>query len=275
MTFDLIIKNCNIVTSQGVLKGTVSVDEGKIVAISSPTTLFDATKVIDAKESYLLPGVIDPHVHFGHRPKGFEKNLEDDQESLLNGGVTSVFSFIGEQEAYPKFIPPIIEGIQTTALIDVGIHTVINNREQLADVPECAQKFGITSLKFFIANRGGVQLYPSTKSVDDGTFYEGLGIVAKLGAPMIALAHCENWEIADLMVEKLKAEGRNDQAAWADSRPNICEEEAMRRASFLALRSNSSLYIVHISTREGPDVLREFRDKGSKLKGEVCIHHLT
>jgi len=217
MTFDLIITNCNIVTSQGVFKGTVSIDEGKIMAISSPTTVFDATKVIDAKDGYLLPGVIDPHVHFGHRPKGFVKNLEDDQESLVDGGVTSVLSFIGEQEQYSKFIPPIIDGIHQTSLIDVGIHTVINNREQLAGVNECAQKFGVTSIKFFIANRGGVQLYPSTWSVDDGTFYEGLGIVSRMGPPMLALAHCENWEIASMMADKLKAEGRSDQAAWSDS----------------------------------------------------------
>ena len=95
MTFDLIITNCNIVTAQGVFKGTVSIDEGKIVAISSPSAVFDATKAIDARDGYLLLGVIDPHVHFGHPPKGFVKNLEDDQESIVNGGVTSVFSFIG------------------------------------------------------------------------------------------------------------------------------------------------------------------------------------
>jgi len=275
VTFDLIITNCNIVTAQGVFKGTVSIDEGKIVAISSPSAVFDATKTIDARDGYLLPGVIDPHVHFGHPPKGFVKNLEDDQESLVNGGVTSVFSFIGEQEEYSKFIPPIIEGIHQNSLIDVGIHTVINHRDQLAGVTECAQKFGVTSIKFFIANKGGVQIYPSTWSVDDGTFYEGLRLVAKLGAPMLALAHCENWEIASMMADKLKAEGRTDQAAWSDSRPNICEEEAMRRASFLALRTKAPLYVVHISTREGPEVLREFREKGCNLKGEVCIHHLT
>mgnify|MGYP002021933392 CR=1 FL=1 len=62
---DLVIKNARIVTSNGVMDGGVAVDEGKIVAVTSDTTLLDSSKVIDAGGLLLLPGLVDPECHMG------------------------------------------------------------------------------------------------------------------------------------------------------------------------------------------------------------------
>lgn len=62
MTFDLVINDGKLVTPQGIFKGNLAVAEGKIMAISLSET-FQGHEMINASGKYVLPGVIDPHVH--------------------------------------------------------------------------------------------------------------------------------------------------------------------------------------------------------------------
>ena len=58
---------------------------------------------------------------------------------------------------------------------------------------------------------------------DDGSIYSVFQAVAKLGAPAIALLHCENWEIALVLQKQLMDAGRTDMGAWDDRSPAFTE----------------------------------------------------
>ncbi|MEM3021866.1 MAG: hypothetical protein QXH52_06445, partial [Candidatus Caldarchaeum sp.] len=64
MAVDLVVKNGKIVTSEGVFEGYIAVDEGKIVSIGSGAETPQADRVINASGLFVLPGIIDAHVHF-------------------------------------------------------------------------------------------------------------------------------------------------------------------------------------------------------------------
>lgn len=63
MTVDLVIRNGRVVTPGGVVPGGVAVDGETLVAIGPETALPRGRRVIDARERYVLPGLIDAHVH--------------------------------------------------------------------------------------------------------------------------------------------------------------------------------------------------------------------
>ena len=67
MVVDLVIKNGHLVIpKQGIIDAGIAVEDGKIVAICSEPNLPKSDKIIDAEGKYVLPGVIDPHTHYGH-----------------------------------------------------------------------------------------------------------------------------------------------------------------------------------------------------------------
>ncbi|MEM3452742.1 MAG: hypothetical protein QW835_03845, partial [Candidatus Hadarchaeum sp.] len=69
MLVDTAIKNCRIVGVDGTVAGGIAIDNGKIIAIAKDPNLPSADRYIDAKGRFVIPGVIDPHVHYSlYRP---------------------------------------------------------------------------------------------------------------------------------------------------------------------------------------------------------------
>ena len=95
---DLTIRNAWVVTEEGVIDGGVACDDGTIVHVGADTSLPEGTREIDANGTFLLPGLVDPHVHLGRRDAGFPDQLPIDFETetrgALHGGVTTVMNFI-------------------------------------------------------------------------------------------------------------------------------------------------------------------------------------
>jgi len=84
---DLVIKNCRFVDKPG--EFYIKVDEGKIVDISK--TPIKADESIDIENNYILPGFIDPHIHFRDPGLTQKENFKTGSLSAVNGGFTTVF----------------------------------------------------------------------------------------------------------------------------------------------------------------------------------------
>src|SRR5690606_6141096 len=83
------------------------------------------------------------------------------------------------------------------------------------------------------------------------------------------------WEIAWALTTALQATGRTDAAAWAEARPNLCEVECLRRLGLLAGEAGQRVYVVHLSTREAPQIVRQARADGLAMFAETAPHYLT
>lgn len=271
-TYDTIIKNGTIVSPLGTFGGDIGINDGVIASLSaSPSS--QASNVINAEGKYILPGVIDPHVHLSSaRP--LKDNCKPETSSMVVGGVTSALSFVTSQGSFEKVLEEAIGLIERESMIDLGIHVIVGNIAQAEEIPACATKFGVTSFKFYIG-AGGAELYPGTIGASDGAVYIGLSHIAKLGYPTTAMVHAENWQIFFALKEKFIAEGRTGQADYTDSRPSICEIEGIQRALILAKHLNCRLYIVHVSTAEGPELIARGRADGVDVIGETCPHYLS
>jgi len=112
-------------------------------------------------------------------------------------------------------------------------------------------------------------------SFDDGSIYNVFTAVAKLGAPAIALLHCENWEIARVLQERLVAAGRTDMGAWDDRSPAFTEAGHARTYLYYARIAGCPIYIVHATTAETFAEIEKARAEGLTVYSEIGTHYLV
>ena len=65
MPVDTVVKNCKIVRPTGISQEGIAIDKGKIVSVAYDDLLPNASKTLDAQGKYVIPGVVDVHVHYG------------------------------------------------------------------------------------------------------------------------------------------------------------------------------------------------------------------
>ena len=92
---------------------------------------------------------------------------------------------------------------------------------------------------------------------------------------MIVQAHCEQPDIITLLSNRLKAQGRTDFLAWAESRLAICETIHAFSLGLISLETGCPVYIVHVSAKETIDVIRYLKRRGVGIYAETCPHYLT
>src|SRR5204863_6990445 len=106
---------------------------------------------------------------------------------------------------------------------------------------------------------------------DDGLPLDALELIARTGRRIGF--HAENDQILQHRIRKLKAEGRTDPLAHLESRPPICEVESIQRMALFASRDGTRIHIVHLSSRDGLEMIKEWRRKGVDVTTETAAHY--
>ncbi|MCL5960824.1 MAG: amidohydrolase family protein, partial [Chloroflexi bacterium] len=259
MRVETVIVNGKVVRPQGISEQAIAIEKGKIVAIAADPSDFVAKRTIDATGKYVLPGLIDTHVHIGWPDWPFDEATETTTKAAAAGGVTTLMNYIIEPESLVKGILEKKEIYKKNAYVDAGFHALIFSEKNIEEIPEIAEQ-GVRSFKFFIPYRGP-EAVPPAVGIDDGIIYFGFEKIAKLAPPRWALVHAENIEIFFKYKEKFTREGRTD-FTWHDTRPNFSEVESMRRVSYFAKVTGCPVYCVHMSVREGPEEILRARAEG-------------
>lgn len=257
----------------GTYAADVVVSDGRISAVTSPGEAPSGDRMIDVSGLHIFPGVVDPHVHIG-LGNGLAE-YESDSGAGAIGGVTTGFYILIDPGSYSTAVREHLEQASTTSHIDFAYHATLMTAEHVTEVPVLAQEHGIKSFKYYMSFRGDEGAYMGVEGTDDGIFYEILQAVSSVDG--VLAVHPENIEIVWKLRKYLQESGRDDLAAWHESRPPFVEAEAVRRASFLGSKTNCSLYFVHISSADAADAVRDSRRSfpGHPLYAETCPHYLT
>lgn len=255
----------------------------RIAALFAPRESFVAKQTIDVTGSLVMPGVIDPHVHIGYTgytgmsEEALVEQFDTESRSALLGGVTSMVVTFRSGSTYDLLASTLIDGAQQRSRIDFAYSFGITNDEHLQRIEEYYRRFGVTSFKFYMAYRGEetVATGNTYNRYDDGLLYEGMRSI--VGIPGgIAMVHAENPELIVRARERLREEGRDDLAAWTDSRPPISEAEAVLRAAYFSEQTGCPLYIPHVSSAAGIEACLESRKRRkTPLYVETCSHYLS
>ena len=137
--------------------------------------------------------------------------------------------------------------------------------DDLWQIPEAIAK-GFPSFKaFMLSSRGRPE-------VEDSLLFGVMETCARHGG--LPGVHAENGRLIAYFSRRLLKEGKSGIRYFADSRPNVCEAEAVQRALALAKAAKSALYIFHVSSAEGAELIRKARHEGQPVYGETCPHYL-
>jgi dihydroorotase-like cyclic amidohydrolase len=272
MKADLAIKDARVVTHSGEFYGGVAARDGAIVAVGTDDSLPEARREIDAGGLCLMPGVIDPHCHLGVNYP-YDEDMQTETAAAASGGLTTVLLYIRTKE--PSYIPFYRERSKVgedNANIDFGFHFGIQREEHVAEIPQIAAETGVESFKLYFGYEpdNPIGIVPAT----DGWVYASMRSAAALPGGVVSV-HCENTGIASWLKHELIATGRQDLAAYTESRPAFCEVETIGRMIFLAELTGCPLYVVHTTVGDGPVVAEAARARGVDVTIETCPHYLT
>ena len=286
---DLLIMNASVVVPKvGIITDTnIVIESGKIKSVTKSANNISATKKIDARGKYVLPGLIDPHVHYGvYTPINDAARTES--RSAAVGGVTTMIRMLRLFDRYSQNkITEQLQASKDNHYIDYSIHASILRPDQVSDIPYL-RELGITSLKIYMSLGGGelnrihMDLAPGTYGAKDGLVDmtdELMSSTVRQGASVHStiLVHAENPQICSEHMRIAKEKGMARLEAWSYSRPPYSEAQSIATISDLVRRSGSAnLYFVHIGSTAAIDAILAQREKGlSNYYMETCPHYLT
>lgn len=270
-TYDLIIKNGNIVTAESIVQGDIAIQDGKIQKVSIGQPLEgSAGREINAEGLHILPGLIDTHVHFNEPGRTEWEGLETGSRGLAAGGVTTFF------DMPLNSTPPTIN----KANLDLkkacaDEKSIVNPRfwgglvpENINDLKELHEN-GVIGFKAFMSPSGIADF----NHVDDETIFKGMKEIATLGS--LLAVHAESTVICDQLAQEKQAQGKTTARDFVESRPIISEIEAVRRIISYAEATGCKVHVVHASSRKVVEVIQAAKDRGVDITVETCPHYLA
>ena len=281
MTYDTVITGSHIAIPTGIIDKNLVLDEGKIVMLTNEIPSCD--NKINADGLVSIPGIIDPHVHYGvYSP--IEKAAKSESHAAAIGGVTTMMRMLRLGDSYKKSLLPQLHASSNSHYIDYAIHASIFTLNQVDEMQFCVDN-GVTSFKLYM-NLGGevghvyMDMQPEKNLLQEEHVEVNSEIVQKvvekassIGCPV--LVHAEDFEQCECGIRKSKEKNLDGLAVWSQSRPYESESKSIKTISKFARDSNCVLYFAHIGSRRALEQIDEERKNGTKIFVETCPHYLT
>ena len=240
----------------------VLIDGDRIAAVGEGLDAPEGAEVIDAAGKYLVPGLVDMHVHF--RDPGFEykETIETGARAATHGGFTDVATM-------PNTDPVTDNGAEVRYQIDrsrhaglchirpIGALTVGERGETLAEIGDMVMEGAVA----FSDDGHGVQ--------SAGMMRTCMEYVSQFDK--VVSAHCE---VESLTTHGVINEGRASTRLGMFGWPALGEELEIYRDIELCRMTDCALHIAHISTEKGLELVRAAKAEGLPVTCEVTPHHL-
>jgi dihydropyrimidinase len=274
MQFDTIVRGGNVVTPAGTSKTDIGIVGEKIAAIGPDLNGSPGAKIIDASGHHVIPGVLDVHVHL-ELPFCGTTSADDYRTGTragARGGVTTLIDFAIPYagDSLNDAADNWMKKAEGKALIDYTFHICITRWNEHKDQIKGMVDRGFTTFKeFMIYKSEGWQS-------DDKALFGTLEKMKEYGTML--LVHCESADVLDELIsryhtpELMKQHGAT---LHAITRPNFVEAEAIQRVVMWSEVTGGQLYIVHMSTKEGADIVKAAQKRGVPVVAETCAQYLV
>ena len=262
---DTIVRGGRIVTATDIVESAVAIKGDTIAAIGPESLLPPADRVIDADGKYVLPGLIDCHLHVG-------PEYDDWKTAPLAAartGLTTLLPFVvyDEGETLPHAAARLREEASALSVLDFGFHFILNHEPHILDGIAETFRMGVTSFKLFMTykKRG-------KRMVSDEFIAKTMERLAELGG--LCQLHCENGDVLCYLEDKAIAAGRTAPEHFPQTCPDWTEEEAINRAILIGQLTDCPVYVVHLSTKLGLERIKRAQAEGRRVWTETCPQYL-
>ena len=268
MSLDLVIRGGTVATAEKTFRTDVGIEGEKVVALESS---LNGKRIIDAAGMLVLPGGVDSHCHI-EQLSGMGVMAADDfytaTVSAAYGGTTTVIPFCAQHrnDDLRKVLADYHKRAKEKAVIDYGFHLIIANPDERTlekDLP-MAIGSGVRSFKIFMT-------YERTR-LHDEQILDVMAAARKHGA--LVMVHAENHGVISWLAGRMLKQGNTLPRYHAICHTRGAEAEAIQRVIALAELVDCPILIVHVSTPEGIQNIREAKAKGLKVFGETCPQYL-
>ncbi|HZD38426.1 MAG TPA: hypothetical protein VE664_07280, partial [Actinomycetes bacterium] len=278
---DLTIRNAIVVTPGGLLRGGLAAVDGVITQVGADAELPAGTTEVDAGGRYLMPGIIDPHVHLGigegAGPEKLERDFVTESRDAAAGGVTTMITTtLFGTESRGEVAEQAIKTGNQHSLVDYRLTAVVTTREHLREAPDLVSA-GIRSFKFFLGYKGAQaeSFGMNADGISWDFFYEACEALGEAGARAFPTIHAEDPWVRDLLTERLRGSGGNRLLqTWLEASPNILEPMQIYPAAMIAHEVGVPVYVVHTSAWQSVDLIRDLKDDGWQVYGETLAAFL-
>lgn len=272
--FDLLITGAQVVVGTSVGPATIGVTDGRIAAILAAASRPSAARVVDATGRYLLPGLIDTHVHTRHPGIVEREDFRSGTAAAAAGGITTLFEMpISKTPANSgDGVRKRVAAMTPEAHIDFALYGGAGH-ENLDEIANQAAA-GVVAFKTFL------QPPPPTR-LDEFfglwcTDHAALrGVMAAVTATGLRHCfHCEDTPMFQALQAQLAEAGRRRGRAHAESRPPIVEEVSVAMVLALAAESGGPVGVVHCSSARSAQLVADARARGVDATVETCPPYL-
>ena len=262
------IKNARIVNEGQTFIGSVVIENEIIAEVlkadESPSAACEET--IDAQGCYLLPGVIDDHVHFRDPGLTHKADMHTESMAAAAGGVTSYMDMpnTNPQTTTLEALEDKFKDAATKSIVNYSFYFGATNKN--ADLLPQLDKKHICGVKLFMGASTGNMLVDQMDTLKN--------IFANAG--MLIATHCEDQNIISVNAAAYKEKyGEDPDIKY---HPAIRSEEACYQSSSLAVQlakeTGARLHIMHISTAQELELLENKPIAEKNITAEACVSHL-
>lgn len=258
-----LIKGATIVNEGRAFSGCIAFDDDIITDIfenQQPDASYD--NVIDASGCYILPGVIDDHVHFREPGLTDKADIDSESKAAAAGGVTTYFDMPNTlpQTTTPEALEEKFSIAATKSHVNYSFFFGATN-DNVADFSKL-DIHSIPGIKLFMGSSTGNML------VDKREALERIFTTA----PMPIMAHCEDTDIINRNMQEAKANGCDDPDISLHM--HIRSEEACYNSTKLAVdlakASGARLHVAHLTTARELELFGSY----SNITAEATVGHL-
>jgi dihydroorotase len=264
---NILVKNGFVLTSTGVYQFDVRIKEGLISEIGKELSLSGVDEVIDARGHYVLPGVIDEHVHMREPGLEYKDDFEHGSKAAIKGGVTTIID-------HPNTLPPVDTPrrlVEKARLFNDSAYTDFALLGVLHDdnihLFEDILKEGAVGFKIFMGPTTGNIPPPS-----DAALYEILTKSSKLNARV--MFHAEDHALVTYFTEKVKSLG-DSPPLHREARPPLAEVYSIVKIATIAKYTGGKPHIVHVSSSDAVEAIKRAKEAGVNITAETCPHYLV
>ncbi|MFW5805114.1 MAG: dihydroorotase [Bacteroidales bacterium] len=260
------IKNATIINEGELKQASVLISDERIQSIVPGDSSLPADVTIDATDQYLMPGIIDSHVHFRQPGMEHKADIKTESRAAAAGGITSFMEMPNTNPATTTMER--LREKQAIASQDSLINFAFYlgaTADNLREIETLDPK-QVAGVKVFMGSSTG-NLLVNQRDVLENIFQ---------ASPIIIVAHCEEDSIINANLDMFKEKYGDD--IPVKYHPVIRSEEACYTSSSLAVelavKHNANLHVLHLTTKKEMDLFKAGSIETKKITGEACVHHL-
>jgi dihydroorotase len=262
---NLLIKNGRVIDPSQKIDDTldVVVENGLVKEIGKALKVPTGAETIDATGKYVVPGLIDMHVHLRDPGLEYKEDIISGTKAAVAGGFTSICCMPNtkptiDNKAIASYIINKAKAEGFCNVFPVGSITYGLSGERMSEMGELKEAGCVA------VSDDGKPVNNSELMMRSLQYASGIGIMV--------ISHAEELQ---LVGEGTMNEGYTSTELGLKGIPRVAEDIATARETLLAEYTGTPIHIAHVSTKGAVRIIREARERGVKVTCETAPHYFT